>query len=88
MKFSIPIDGVSAAGLKRYAGYCGSVLATAHARSGDTATISGYLGKAADFDQAIGEFSLAYADQTASDHAALVAAVKSGRINALVEEDL
>ena len=40
------------------------------------------------FDQAIGEFALAYADQTVRDHAALVAAVKAGRIKALVEEDL
>jgi hypothetical protein len=34
------------------------------------------------------EFALAYADQTVRDHAALVAAVKAGRIEAPVEEDL
>ena len=38
-------------------------------------------------DQAIGEFALAYADQNEKDHAALVAAVKAGRIKALVEEE-
>jgi polar amino acid transport system substrate-binding protein len=38
--------------------------------------------------EAIGEFALAYADQTVRDHAALVAAEKAGRIQALVEEDL
>ena len=31
---------------------------------------------------------LAYADQTKRDHAALVKAVKAGRVEALVEEDL
>jgi uncharacterized protein (DUF2252 family) len=88
MKFSIDPAGVSAALLIRYAGFCGTVLARAHARSGDAATISGYLGKKDAFDEAIGEFALGYADQTNRDHAALVAAVKAGRIEALVEEDL
>jgi hypothetical protein len=36
---------------------------------------------------AIGEFALAYAEQNEKDHAALVAAVKDGRIKALVEEE-
>ena len=88
MKFSIPLEGATAAGLKRYAAICGTVLARAHAKSGDAAKISGYLGKTDVFDQAIGKFALAYADQTVRDHAALVAAVKAGRIKALVEEDL
>ena len=37
-------------------------LARAHARSGEPAKISGYLGKSDAFDAAIGEFSIAYAD--------------------------
>ena len=88
MKFSVPVEGASAAGMKRYAEICGTVLARAHARSGDAAKISGYLGKTDAFDQAIGDFALAYADQTIRDHATLVAAEGSGRIKALVEEDL
>ncbi|MNZ69263.1 hypothetical protein D3C78_875570 [compost metagenome] len=87
MKMSIPMEGVSAAQLKRYAGLCGLVLARAHAKSGDAATISGYLGKGAAFDEALGDFSLAYADQTEQDHAVLVEAVNSGRLEALVEEE-
>ena len=63
-------------------------LARAHAKSGDAATISGYLGKSDAFDQAIGEFALAYADQNERDHAALVAAVKAGRIEAVLEDEL
>jgi hypothetical protein len=88
MKMSVPVEGASAAGLKRYAAICGTVLARAHAKSGAGAKISGYLGKTDAFDQAIGAFSLAYADQTVRDHAALVRGVKAGRIKALVEEDL
>jgi len=88
MKFSVPVEGATAGQLKRYAGICGTVLARAHAKSGDAAKISGYLGKTDVFDQAMGEFALAYAGQTARDHAALVAAERTGRIKALVEEDL
>lgn len=88
MKLSVPVEGASALQAKLYAGICGTVLARAHAKSGDAAKISGYLGKTDTFDQVIGEFSLAYADQTVRDHAALVAAVKAGRVNAVVEEDL
>jgi hypothetical protein len=36
----------------------------------------------------MGEFAIAYAEQTERDHAALVEAVKTGRVEALVEEDL
>ena len=89
MKMSIPVEGASPAQFNHYAGICGTVLARAHAKSGaGAAKISGYLGKSGVFDRAIGDFSLAYADQTIRDHAALVAAVKAGRIKALVEEDL
>jgi len=86
MKMSAPIEQASAARLNLYAALCGRTLARAHAKSGDAALISGYLGKSDTFDQAIGDFALAYADQNAKDHAALVAAVKAGRIKAVVED--
>ena len=63
------------------------MLARAHAKSGDAATISGYLGKSDSFDEALGDFALAYADQTEQDHAVLVEAVNSGRVEALIEEE-
>jgi Uncharacterized protein conserved in bacteria (DUF2252) len=87
MKMSVPTEGASAAQFNLYAELCGRTLAHTHAKSGDAALISGYLGKSDAFDQAIGEFALAYADQNAKDHAGLVAAVKAGRIKALVEEE-
>lgn len=88
MKMSVPIEGIGADQLSRYAEYCGWTLARAHAKSGDGATISGYLGKGEAFDDAMAEFAVAYADQTERDHASLVEAVRQGRIQALEEEDL
>ncbi len=88
MKMSAPIEGGTIQNFHLYAQLCGWTLARAHARSGDAAAISGYLGKADSFDQALGEFALAYADQTVRDHAALVQAVDSGRVKAIIEEDL
>jgi uncharacterized protein (DUF2252 family) len=86
MKFSIPTEGMTAQQLERYAEICGWVLARAHAKSGDSATISGYLGKSDNFDLAIGKFAVAYADQTERDHAALLKAVRAGRVEVLEEE--
>ena len=86
MKLSAPIERANAAQLKRYAAICGGILARAHAKSGDASTISGYLGKSDSFDEALGAFALAYADQNEKDHAALVKAVNSGRVEALIEE--
>ncbi len=86
MKMSAPVEEVTAAQIKHYAQLCGWTLARAHAKSGDATTISGYLGKNDAFDEAIGAFSLAYADQTERDHAALVKVVDAGRLEALIEE--
>ena len=68
--------------LKNYAGLCGRVLARAHARSVDSAVLTGYMGKSTAFEDAIADFSVAYADQNERDHAALLDAIRSGRIEA------
>jgi len=73
-------EGYSASDFIEYAELCGWALARAHAKAGDAAMISGYLGKADSFDTALGDFAVAYADQTEKDHAALTAAVKKGRL--------
>ena len=64
----------------------GIVLARAHARSGDAAVISGYLSDESTFDEAIGSFAMAYADQAEKDYEEFAAAVRSGRLP--VAEDL
>ena len=82
MKLSIDPEQLSKSELVRYGVLCGWALARAHARAGDPVLISGYLGKGDPFDQAIADFALAYAEQTAQDHAKLVAAIESGRLPA------
>ena len=69
-------------GYEVYARICGWTLARAHARSGDRIAIASYMGKSDVFDNAIADFSAAYADQNERDHQALVDAVSSGRIAA------
>ncbi len=68
-----------------YAKACGWVLARAHAKAGDAATITGYLGNSEEFDKAVADFAVAYADQAERDHAALKAAVRSGKVVAFSE---
>jgi uncharacterized protein (DUF2252 family) len=68
--------------LLHYAELCGWALARAHARSGDAACISGYLGKSPVFDEAIGRFAASYADQTEQDFATFKQAVKAGLVPA------
>ncbi|MFN9714135.1 MAG: DUF2252 domain-containing protein [Planctomycetota bacterium] len=70
----------------QYAELCGWVLAHAHARSGPPAQISGYLGKSDKFDEAIADFSRAYADQCEQDYEVVVAAARKGEIEVFVEE--
>ena len=82
MKGSAQVQRMSPDELSLYATLCGWALARAHACSGDRVQIAAYLGKSERFDVAIADFAQAYADQTERDHAALCAAVKSGRIAA------
>ncbi len=83
MKGSVAIDLLTAEDLARYSALCGLTLARAHARSGDSTAIAGYLGTGDQFDRAIVAFAEAYADQTVEDHAALEQAVADGRIEAV-----
>ncbi len=71
---------MNADGLTAYGRLCGFTLARAHARSGDPAQISGYLGLSDVFDQAIASFAVRYADQVERDYTELMAAIQEGRI--------
>lgn len=64
-----------------YAGLCGLTLARAHARSGDSVAISGYLGNSTSFDQAVQRFSATYADLTETDFSHYTEAIKNGRVS-------
>ena len=72
--------------LRTYGRLCGRALAHAHARSGDAAMISGYMGSSGIFADAICEFATEYADQNERDYRAFVKAVREGQVPVLVEE--
>jgi uncharacterized protein (DUF2252 family) len=86
IKISIRVETFGKVEMIAYADWCGQALALSHARSGDAAMLSGYMGKSDTFDKAIASFSFAYADQNEKDYAALKQAIKDGRIEARNEE--
>src|SRR3954451_12808760 len=81
-KSSADIDTMVPDMMAAYGRMCGWTLARAHARSGDSRAIAAYLGSGSSFDKALVRFADAYADQNERDHAALVDAIDSGRIEA------
>jgi uncharacterized protein (DUF2252 family) len=85
VKLSPLVETYDAAMLSIYGQLCGWALARAHAKAGDPWAISGYLGKNAQFDEAMGQFAIAYADQAERDHAALRAAVRAGTVEVQLE---
>ena len=85
MKFSYDISSLGPREFTGQAELCGTALARAHARTGDPAQISGYLGTGPAFDRAVTEFAEAYADQTERDYATLRQAIRRGRVAAAVD---
>jgi hypothetical protein len=79
-KESADIQTMDDTALDIYANLCGWTLARAHCRSGDRVALAGYLGASDTLDAALTGFAEAYADQNATDYAALQAAASAGRI--------
>ncbi len=82
VKVKIPVETFSPSDMLQYAQKCGWALARAHARSGDPAVLSGYMGKGAALPLAVAQFAETYADQNENDYQKLLAAIKSGAIEA------
>jgi uncharacterized protein (DUF2252 family) len=82
MKLSAEVETMNPTIFTSYVELCAATLAQAHARTSDPAQLSGYLGNKDIFDRAIASFAESYADQTERDHAALVAAIREGRVQA------
>jgi uncharacterized protein (DUF2252 family) len=80
MKVSFSLQDIAPTRLRRYAAYCGQALARSHAKSGNAALISGYLGKSDAFDEAVSMFAMEYAEQNKRDYEDLVKAAKTGKI--------
>jgi uncharacterized protein (DUF2252 family) len=81
-KASVDIDVMGPVPMGLYAQMCGWTLARAHARSGDAIALASYLGAKDTFARSLTRFAATYADQNEKDHATLVAAIKSGEIQA------
>jgi len=73
--------------LETYGKACGRALARAQGRASHPWLVTGYLGTSDAFEEAMGNFAVAYADQAERDHAALKAAVNAGTIRVHIEED-
>ncbi|MCX6374483.1 MAG: DUF2252 family protein, partial [Armatimonadetes bacterium] len=86
VKIKFEVDTFGADRMAIFAQACGHTLALSHARSGDAAMISGYLGKSDTFDEALAAFSVAYADQNEKDHAVLKSAIRAGKVKAVIEK--
>lgn len=79
-KGSAEVETMPPTHLTVYGELCGATLARAHARTGDAARITGYLGDDDTFDRAVERFAVAYADQTEADYAAFTDAAGERRI--------
>ncbi|MBV8831409.1 MAG: DUF2252 family protein, partial [Acidobacteriaceae bacterium] len=86
IKISPRVETFGQLEMEIYSSWCGRALALSHARYGNSAVISGYMGKSDALDKAIASFALAYADQNEKDHAALKRAVRQGHVTAVLEE--
>jgi uncharacterized protein (DUF2252 family) len=82
LKGSMDPMKMDANNLSYYGALCAMTLARAHARTGDAVKIAGYLGNSDTFDRAIATWAAQYALTNERDHAALLAAIESGRIEA------
>jgi uncharacterized protein (DUF2252 family) len=81
MKGGVEFDEKTKVGnMPQYTSICAWALALAHARSGDAAMLSGYIGNSEELDDAMVKFAFSYNDQNDKDYDALVKAQKSGRI--------
>ena len=87
MKASMPVEFLTGEPFEFWAWGCGAILSRAHARTGDAAKIAGYIGKGKILAAALTEFAERYGDQTEKDHADLVAAIESGRVAAVENEE-
>jgi hypothetical protein len=86
MKLSAIIEDWDTGMLRQYARMCAHALARAHARSGDAATIAGYMGSGQTFDDAISEFATEYSAQNRRDYRAFVSAIREGRVQTIAED--
>jgi uncharacterized protein (DUF2252 family) len=81
IKIKVVVETFNRTDMEQYAKLCGWALARAHARSGEPAKISGYLGSSDKFDEAMADFATSYADQSERDYNVLRKAVRNGKLD-------
>jgi uncharacterized protein (DUF2252 family) len=86
MKVSFLVETFGKNEMEIIARWCGWALALSHARSGDAAMISGYMGKTDVFDEALALFSIAYADQNEKDYTIFKRCVQIGTLQVVYPE--
>ena len=86
IKIKLRVEQFDPPKMAKYAEYCGWALARAHAKSGEVAMISGYLGNSNKFDEAIASFAMNYSDQNERDYRTFLKAVSSGSIEVYHEK--
>jgi uncharacterized protein (DUF2252 family) len=79
-KASVNVEQLNEPLLVSYGRVCAWTLARAHARSGSSVQIAGYLGKGLRFDEAMAEFARSYLKRNAKDYGELKKAVEVGRV--------
>lgn len=86
MKGSIDPSLLDGPEFSAYGELCGRLLARAHSQSPGAESIAAYLGPGERFDEAVSEWSAAYADVCEADYEALRKAIDSGRLPAVMEQ--
>jgi hypothetical protein len=76
LKASVPVEWLTGDSFNFYGWACGALLARAHARTSEAATIAGYCGVSKILRESFADWAEAYGDQTEKDHARLCDAVK------------
>ena len=76
MKGSIDVAALTPDQFETYVAGCARRLARAHAQSPEAPAIHGYVGRSRVFDNAVVEWSMAYADQSLSDFTLVAEAVR------------
>lgn len=78
---SVDISRLDDSLIEAYGRVCAWTLARAHARSGTSAQIAGYIGGSTRFEEAISDFAQAYRERNGRDYRALHDAVVQGRLS-------
>jgi uncharacterized protein (DUF2252 family) len=86
-KASMDVADLAGGVFEGYAALCATVLAKAHARSGDPARLAGYLGDSETLDRALADFARTYADRATADWEAFKDALAAGRLEAAAQAE-